>query len=104
MMASLKLGPGQPDARNLLGVIYAEERETERASFVWRQLVHDMPDYEPARENLRLLSNQVQLPCGETAAVAPAPAAVVKAMISTRREVSADLNGPELQALPVRQP
>ena len=71
MLASLKLDPGQPDARNLIGVIYAEERETERASLVWRELVHDVPDYEPARENLRLLSNQLEVARGETAAVSP---------------------------------
>jgi tetratricopeptide (TPR) repeat protein len=68
MLASLKLDPGQPDARNLIGVIYVE-RETERASLVWRELVHDVPDYEPARENLRLLSNQLEVASGETAAV-----------------------------------
>jgi tetratricopeptide (TPR) repeat protein len=63
MLASLNLDPGQPDAR------YAEERKTERASLVWRELVHDVPDHEPARENLRLLSNQLEVARGETAAV-----------------------------------
>ena len=102
MLASLKLDPGQPDARNLIGVIYAEERETERASLVWRELVHDVPDYEPARENLRLLSNQLEVARGETAAVAPSPGAVVKAMISNRPQVNADGAGPEMPARPVR--
>jgi Flp pilus assembly protein TadD len=69
MLASLKLDPGQPDARNLIGVICAEERETEGASLVWRELIHDVPDYEPARENLRLLSNQLEVARGETAGV-----------------------------------
>ena len=62
MLASLKLDPEQPDARNLIGVIYVEERETERASVVRRELVHDVPDYQPARENLRLLSNRLEVP------------------------------------------
>jgi tetratricopeptide (TPR) repeat protein len=104
MLASLNLDPGQPDARNLIGVIYGEERETERASLVWRELVHDVPDYEPARENLRLLSNQLEVARGETAAVVLPPAAAVKSIVTTRREVSADLAGPELQAHPARQP
>jgi tetratricopeptide (TPR) repeat protein len=104
VLASLKLDPGQPDARNLIGLIYAEERETERASLVWRELVHDVPDYEPARENLRLLSNQLEVARGETAAVVLPPAAAVKSIVTTRREVSADLAGPELQAHPARQP
>jgi Flp pilus assembly protein TadD len=69
MLTSLKLDPRQPDARNLIRVIYAEERETERASLVWRELVHDVPDYGPARENLRLLNNQRGVASGETAAV-----------------------------------
>jgi len=104
MLASLKLDPEQADARNLIGVIYAEEREIERASLVWRELVHDGPDYEPARENLRLLNNQLEVARGETAAVAPLRRPPSKAMISTRREVGADLAGPELQPCPARQP
>ena len=45
-LVSLRLNPGQPDARNLLGVIYAQEGKTVRASLIWRQLVRDVPDYE----------------------------------------------------------
>jgi tetratricopeptide (TPR) repeat protein len=104
LLASLKLDPGQTAARNLIGVIYVEERETERASLVWRELVHDVPDYEPARENLRLLSKQLEVARGETAAVAPLRRPPFKAVISTRREVSADLAGPELKEHPARQP
>ena len=98
MLASLNLDPGQPDAR------YAEERKTERASLVWRELVHDVPDHEPPRENLRLLSNQLEVARGETAAVVLPPAAAAKSIVTTRREVRADLAGPELQAHPARQP
>lgn len=96
MLASLKLDPEQPDARNLIGVIYVEERETERASVVRRELVHDVPDYQPARENLRLLSNQLEVARGETAAV------VLKAIVTTRREVSADAARLEQQARPAK--
>jgi Flp pilus assembly protein TadD len=35
--ASLLLNPKQPDARNLLGVIYAQERKNDDASLVWRE-------------------------------------------------------------------
>ena len=61
MLASLRLNPGQPDARNSLGVIYAEERKTVRAALVWRELVRETPDYEPARKNLRLLSLKARI-------------------------------------------
>jgi protein O-mannosyl-transferase len=70
MLTSLRLNPGQPDARNSLGVIYAEEGNTVRAALVWRELVRETPDYEPARKNLRLLGSRVAVARGETAAVA----------------------------------
>jgi Flp pilus assembly protein TadD len=54
-LASLQLNPNQPDARNLLGVIYAQEGKIARASLVWRDLERDLPDYEPARTNLVVL-------------------------------------------------
>jgi len=79
MLASLRLNPGQPDARNSLGVIYAEEGKTGRAALVWRELVRETPDYEPARKNLRLLGTRVEVARGETAAVALPPAAAVRA-------------------------
>jgi len=54
-IASLRLNPAQADARDLLGVIYAEEGKDVLASAVWRELTRDVPDYEPARANLALL-------------------------------------------------
>jgi hypothetical protein len=35
--------PGQPDALNSLGVIYAEQGNTVRALLVWRELVREVP-------------------------------------------------------------
>ena len=102
MLASLKLDPRQPEARNVLGVIYAEEGKTERASLVWRELVYDVPDYEPARENLGLLGGRVEFARLQTAAVASSPAVAVKAMIKNRPQVNADGAGPEMPARPVR--
>ena len=69
-LASLRLNGKQPDARNLLGVIYAQERKTLRASLIWRELTRDLPDYEPARTNLALLGSQNEVALGKTAAVA----------------------------------
>src|SRR5580658_4943797 len=57
-LASLRLKPGQPDARNLLGVIYAREGKTVRASLIWRELVREAPYYDPARTNLAILRSQ----------------------------------------------
>jgi tetratricopeptide (TPR) repeat protein len=79
-LASLFLNPGQPDARNLLAVIYFQEGKTVRASLVWRELVRDVPDYQPARANLTLVDSQSEVVLGETAAVAlPTATAAVKA-------------------------
>ena len=83
-LASLRLNPGQPDARNMLGLIYAEEGKRVRAALVWRQLVHDVPDYGPARENLRLLGSRIEVARGETAAVALPPTAAVNAIDEQR--------------------
>ena len=80
ILASLLLNPGQPDARNLLGVIYAQEGQSDRASLIWRELVREVPDYEPARENLAILGNQSAVANGETAAVVLPPTAVVNAI------------------------
>ena len=85
MLAALRLNPGQPDARNSLGVIYAEEGNKLRASLIWRELVRDVPDYEPARTNLALLGSQVAVARGVTAAVVPPPAAAVKAIEDERK-------------------
>ena len=79
-LASLQLSSGQPDARNLLGVIYAQQGRTARASQVWDELVRDVRDYEPARTNLSLLSSGREVPNGEMAAVMlPIPMAAVTA-------------------------
>jgi Flp pilus assembly protein TadD len=80
MLASLQLNPDQPDARNLLGVIYAREGNTAGAWVVWRELVRNMPDYQPARTNLALLGSQNEVVLGQTAAVVPSPTAAVKAI------------------------
>jgi tetratricopeptide (TPR) repeat protein len=88
-LASLRLSPGQPDARDLLGVIYAQEGETVRASQVWRELARDVPDYQPALTNLALLGSPSEVALGEAAAVAfPSPTAAVKAMEGERRPQS----------------
>ena len=79
------LNPGQPDARNLLGVIYAQEGKTHRASLIWRELIHDLRDYEPARKNLALLGSQNEVALGKTAAAALPPAAAVKAINNASR-------------------
>ena len=96
-LASLRLKPAQPEARNLLGVIYAQEGKTVRASLVWRELVRELSDYEPARTNLTILSNQKEVAVGETAAVAlPTPAAAVKAIKNEGRTTLASMqNRPE---------
>jgi Flp pilus assembly protein TadD len=64
-LASLQLNPGQLDARNMLGVIYAEEEKPVRAALVWRELVREVPDYEPARRNLSMLCSQSEVARGE---------------------------------------
>jgi Flp pilus assembly protein TadD len=88
MLASLQLNPRQPDARNLMGVIYAHEGRTAAAWLVWRELVHDVPDYQPARTNLALLGSQNEVVLGETAAVVLPPAAAVKAIDGQRQPPS----------------
>jgi Flp pilus assembly protein TadD len=77
-LASLRLDPQQPDTRNLLGVINAQKGKTAGAWLVWRELVREVPDYEPARKNLALLGSQNEVVLGETAAVVLPPATVVK--------------------------
>ena len=83
-LASLRLNPEQPDARNLLGVIYAQEGKTADAFLVWRELIRDVPDYEPARTNLVVLGNRSPVVDvdDETAAAALPPAAAVKSIKS----------------------
>jgi len=85
-LAALRLNAEQPDASNLLGIIYAQEGKTASASLVWRDLVRDVPDYEPARKNLTILGNSSKVATGETAAVSLHRAAAVRA-IADGREV-----------------
>ena len=76
-LAALRLDPGQPDARNLLGVVYAQEGKTVSASLTWSDLVRDAPDHQPARTNLAILGSPSAVANGGTAAVdLPRPAAV----------------------------
>jgi len=85
MLHSLTLNPAQPDVRNSLGVIYAEEGNLVHASLIWRELVREAPDYEPARTNLKLLGGQSEVALGETAAVALPPAVAVEAIKDERK-------------------
>ncbi len=91
-LESLRLNPDQPDARNLLGVIYAQEGHTDRASLVWSALVRDVPDYEPARKNLEILGSPSEAAIGEPAAVVLPPTAVAEPIRDER-----------LLVLPVRE-
>lgn len=85
MLASQRLNPSQPDVRNSLGVIFAEEGKTVRAWLVWRELVREVPDYEPARRNLTLLGSKSRLPVSRRRPL-PAPwQAVVKATEDERK-------------------
>lgn len=84
-LASLRLNPGQPDARDLLGVIYARQGKTAGAWMVWHEVTRDKPDYQLARTNLELLGSQNEVVLGETAAVAPPPAAAVKAIADQQK-------------------
>ena len=67
ILASLRLNPEDADARNTLGVIYAEEGKVVPAALVWRDLVREFPAYEPARANLALLGSHTKLALGEAA-------------------------------------
>jgi len=98
-LVSLRLNPGEPDARNLLGVINAQKGKTARASLIWRELMRDVPDYEPARKNLALLGSQKEVALGKTAAAAlPTPAAAVKAIKNERKSTLAVMqNTPEYE-------
>ena len=70
-LASLLLSPEHPEARNLLAVIHAEEGHTARAYTIWRELVQELPDYEPARINLSLLDSAAAATSGERGAPLP---------------------------------
>jgi hypothetical protein len=93
------LNPSQPDARNSLGVIFAEEGKTVRASLLWRELGREAPDYGPARKNLGLLGSQVEVAHGETAAVTLPPAAAVKPQ---KKNAKPHLPASEVQSTPAQ--
>jgi Flp pilus assembly protein TadD len=82
-LEALRLNPEQPDARNLLGAVYAQEGDTASASLVWSELVRDVPDYEAARKNLAILGSPSEVGDGETAAIS-LPQAAANAVSNER--------------------
>ena len=60
-LASLRLSPGEIDARNLQGVIDARQGQPARASEIFRQILQEQPDYQPAQDNLRILEASGQV-------------------------------------------
>lgn len=100
-LASLRLKPAQPDARNLLGVIYAQQGKIVDASLIWRELVREAPEYEPARANLAILRSRSQAARAETMAVAPSPATAVKA-VGGQSELHSPALDTRLSASPAR--
>ena len=82
-LEALRLNPEQPDARNLLGAVYAREGDTASASLVWSELVRDVPDYEAARKNLATLGSPSEVGDGETAAIS-LPQAAANAVSNER--------------------
>ena len=56
MLLSLKLNPHEVDARNTLGLIYAEEGRYTLAREEWSDLLSADPAYTPARDNLTILN------------------------------------------------
>ena len=63
-LESLRLNPGQPDARNLLGVIDAQEEKDCPGVLSGVNAFNDVPDYRPARKNLALLDSQNEVVFG----------------------------------------
>jgi protein O-mannosyl-transferase len=55
MLVAVRLDPRQADAHNTLGVIYAEQGNYDQAREVWTELIDEVPDYTPARDNLAIL-------------------------------------------------
>jgi len=100
-LASLRLNPRQPDALNSLGVIYAEEGQTDRAAIVWRELLREVPNYEAARTNLALLGRSSGVAIGGRAAIPP-PTGAVKA-IEDRGNRPTLLNETEFIMVPSQQ-
>jgi tetratricopeptide (TPR) repeat protein len=58
---SLRIEPGQPDARNARAIIKAEIGHYEEARRQWRELSRDNPEYSPALQNLQVLDRLVPL-------------------------------------------
>ena len=56
ILLSLRLNSDQPDAHNMLGVVFAEQGNFARAREEWNDLIRELPAYEPARVNLRILA------------------------------------------------
>jgi tetratricopeptide (TPR) repeat protein len=100
MLASLRLNSRQLDARNMLGVIYAEEGKTDRACIVWRELMREVPDYPPARTNLELLGNRIRVAHGETVAAALLPQAAAVKAVEDQRKLPAPLHETALVQIP----
>jgi hypothetical protein len=65
-------------------VIYAQQGDITLASLTWRELIRDIPDYEPARTNLAVLGSPSKLATGETAAVNFPRAVAVDAIMDKR--------------------
>ena len=78
VVTSLRLNPWQPDARNLLGVIYAERGQSVRASLEWREVLREHPDYQPARANLALVGIQSKATPGWDRGGCPPPCGRLK--------------------------
>jgi tetratricopeptide (TPR) repeat protein len=55
LLLSLRLDPDQMNARNMLGVVYAEEGNYARAYQEWSDLAASNPEFAPARANLSIL-------------------------------------------------
>jgi hypothetical protein len=79
-LVSLRLDPEQPDAQNMLGVIYAQEGKATCASLLWHEILRELPDYQPVRANLAILGSQNEPQTRATAAVAASRAITVKAI------------------------
>ena len=56
VLKSLRLDPTQPDASNMLAVIYAEQGDKAGAAAEWRDLLQVWPGYLPAPTNLAILN------------------------------------------------
>lgn len=65
---SLELDADQPDARNMLGLIYAEQGNFAEARRIWSELVAAEPNFAPARANLALLERIDRAPHGQASA------------------------------------